>query len=256
MSSTNPKPKLLCVHGIWAGGWIWEPWAARFAEAGFEVHTPTLAEFTPRAKRSPSGKEYVAALAKRYHLGPNDWLMGHSGGSILSLALAEQLPRLGGLVLLCPAPPRWSRPALSRPMLRHAPKMLRALMKSSWVGAVNDTILDLGMNVLETERHQEVLDQHGEESRRYLLELGLQRFGFDREKLPRDILVVAAREDRTIPLASVLSTAQKLDAPMLEIGDAGHYLPIEKNGQECQDQVLRWMEDVKGSGYAPQPMQA
>jgi pimeloyl-ACP methyl ester carboxylesterase len=241
VTAQGPPSKILCIHGIWGGGWIWEPWADRFTTAGFDVHTPTLSDHVARSRRSPSGREYVAQLAQKFELGASDWIIGHSGGAIISLALAAQTKNLAGVILLCPAPPRGARPALSLGSLRLAPKIVRSLLGGAWVPPVRPAIHALGMNVLEDHRHDHVLGQHVEESRRYLLELGIQRFGFRRGSLPKDILVVAANDDRTIPLRSVQSTARKLRATLHEIPESGHYLPIESKGEACQHEVLRWM---------------
>ncbi len=105
-------PTIVMIHGMWAGGWVWEGWGPIFESRGYRCVIPTLRchdappDNPPEALGGTSLLDYAADLeAEIARLNDSLVLIGHSMGGMLAQMLAERrLPAV--LVLLSPMPPQ------------------------------------------------------------------------------------------------------------------------------------------------------
>jgi pimeloyl-ACP methyl ester carboxylesterase len=107
------KPPLLLVHGALTGSWMWSPFAAYFAERGWEAHamnmrghyTSDLADLSTTQMRDYADDIGVAIR----QLGRPPVVIAWGIGALAALLFAERHPVLG-LVLLAPSPPAAALP--------------------------------------------------------------------------------------------------------------------------------------------------
>jgi pimeloyl-ACP methyl ester carboxylesterase len=107
------KPPLLLVHGALTGSWMWSPFAAYFAERGWEAHamnmrghyTSDLADLSTAQMRDYADDIGVAIR----QLGRPPVVIAWGIGALAALLFAERHPVLG-LVLLAPSPPAAALP--------------------------------------------------------------------------------------------------------------------------------------------------
>ncbi|HLY35540.1 MAG TPA: alpha/beta fold hydrolase [Candidatus Limnocylindria bacterium] len=107
------KPPLLLVHGALTGSWMWSPFAAYFAERGWEAHamnlrghyTSDLADLSVTQMRDYAADIGVAVR----QLGRPPVVIAWGIGALAALLYAERHPVLG-LVLLAPSPPAGALP--------------------------------------------------------------------------------------------------------------------------------------------------
>lgn len=99
-------PTFVLVHGAWYGGWCWRKLTPLLAQAGCEVHTPTLTGLGERAhlgSRETSLQTHVQdvqAVLQMHDL-RNVILVGHSyAGMVISLLAERERARIRRLVYL------------------------------------------------------------------------------------------------------------------------------------------------------------
>jgi pimeloyl-ACP methyl ester carboxylesterase len=133
------RPKLLFVHGICVGGWVWaEHFLPFFAAAGFEAHAVSLrghgASEGREELRSATLADYTADLSAAIALlGGPVVLIGHSLGG----AVVQNYLRLGGTAiaaaLLASVPPHGlARAAVEMSVLR--PALFQQVFLMAWWG--------------------------------------------------------------------------------------------------------------------------
>jgi pimeloyl-ACP methyl ester carboxylesterase len=99
-------PTLLLVHGAWYGGWCWRKLVPLLAQAGCDVHTPTLTGLGDRAHlagRDTTLQTHVQDLqaVMQMHDLHNVVLVGHSyAGVVISLLAEREHARIQQLVYL------------------------------------------------------------------------------------------------------------------------------------------------------------
>lgn len=99
-------PTVVLVHGAWYGGWYWRKLVPLLAQAGCEVHTPTLTGLGDRAhlaNRETTLQTHVQDLQALMQM--NDLrdvvLVGHSyGGMVISQLAEREQARIRRLVYL------------------------------------------------------------------------------------------------------------------------------------------------------------
>jgi pimeloyl-ACP methyl ester carboxylesterase len=102
----STAPTFVLVHGAWYGGWCWRKLAPLLAQAGCEVHTPTLTGLGERAHlavRETTLQTHVQDLQAvlRMHELRDVVLVGHSyGGMVISLLAERERARIRRLVYL------------------------------------------------------------------------------------------------------------------------------------------------------------
>lgn len=99
-------PTVVLVHGAWYGGWCWRKLAPLLAQAGCDVHTPTLTGLGERAhlaRRETTLETHVQDVQALLQM--NDLrdvvLVGHSyAGMVISQVAGRERARIGRLVYL------------------------------------------------------------------------------------------------------------------------------------------------------------
>lgn len=82
--------EILFVHGAWEGPWVFSPWSAVFAEAGWAARSITLPGHGPgEVGARPRLRDYVEALSEAVWEPEKTILIGHSLGGWVILKYLE-----------------------------------------------------------------------------------------------------------------------------------------------------------------------
>jgi non-heme chloroperoxidase len=103
---------IVMIHGMWAGGWVWDDWAPILERRGYACLAPTL-RYHDVSPRTPPDALGFASLLDYAHdlereidsLAEPPVLLGHSMGGILAQMLAAR-GRARAVALLSPMPPQ------------------------------------------------------------------------------------------------------------------------------------------------------
>lgn len=97
---------LVLVHGMWSGGWIFQPIARRLRAAGHEVYVPTLTGIGERVHLGGPEVDLSTHLTDVVHLLEYEELrevvlVGYSYGGVVVTGVADRVPdRVAALVYL------------------------------------------------------------------------------------------------------------------------------------------------------------
>lgn len=96
------RPRLVLIHGAWAGAWVWEGLTAPLTELGWETSALDLPGdgFHEIAAEDTTVADFEACMADAITGGPGPVvLVGHSGGGSLVTLGAHRFPELvcGGI---------------------------------------------------------------------------------------------------------------------------------------------------------------
>lgn len=116
---------VLAAHGLGLGPWVFDPWCAPFAAAGFELRALSL---PGHGDSADAGFADIVATIERAldEAGPDTILLGHSfSGLAVQTILARRA--VAAAVLVCPMPPGQLRLTPPPGLLRHLPRALTTL---------------------------------------------------------------------------------------------------------------------------------
>src|ERR1700744_1999822 len=107
--SARKKPPVLMIHGAFAGPFVWEGFAAKFRDVGYEVHAPMLRHHDSGNSSETLGRTSLAdyaddlgALIETLPVPPI--VLGHAMGGLLAQILAART-KVHALILLAPSAP-------------------------------------------------------------------------------------------------------------------------------------------------------
>lgn len=253
---------ILCIHGMWGGGYMWDRWRAVFEKAGHTVETPTLPlhEVDPDAP-PPEGlgrqslldyADYLEGEIGKLREAPV--LVGHSMGGLLAQILtARGLAKAA--VFVCPAP--WAgwpamrelmSPSVMRTLLGHT--LLRAL----WGKPHRLTFAQARYSTLNLLSETEARKEYApwvHESGRALFEIGFwwadRRRAAKVEPIPIDVptLTLSGGRDRIVPKHVVDVTARALakrGGDYTVYPDHSHWIIREPGYETVAGDVVAWIE--------------
>jgi non-heme chloroperoxidase len=246
---------VVMIHGMWAGGWVWDDWVPVFEGAGYRCTVPTLRyhdappQGPPPALGRASLLDYARDLERQLDTLPEPpILMGHSMGGILAQMLGAR-GRARGLVLLSPMPPQGIN-VLSLASLR----MFRTSLLGwgFWKRPTRPAFADAAASMLASLPdgvRRTVYDRLVHESGRVGCEAGFwfldprRAKWVDASRITCPVLVVAGAEDRLHPPSMMRRVAQRY-APVstfMEIPGHGHWLVGEPDWKTIAQRIIGWL---------------
>jgi pimeloyl-ACP methyl ester carboxylesterase len=231
------RPPLLFVHGLGHAAWAFENWLDVAASAGFPAYSVSLRGHGGSAGtvRTARLAQYVDDVVKTAHELPGKAvLIGHSlGGLVVQKALARYAAHAGVLVAPIPAhPAAGSLLAVAR---QHPLDALR--MMAGVTLPLRPEYLFEELDAAEARRHTE---RCGPESPLAQFQLLLHR-----PAAPplggAPVLVLAAPQDRLVPISDVRRTARRYGAELREFPGMGHDLMLDRRWREPLDVMLDWL---------------
>jgi len=254
----NMSQTVFMIHGMTAGGWIWEHYQKFFENKGYTCITPTLRHHAgdPEAIPDPalgttSILDYVDDLAKEIRtLKTRPIIIGHSMGGLIAQILGSK-GLASALVLLSPAPPagisifHWS--LLKGPW----PSVVRF---GFWKTPIKQSYEELKYSLLNQTPEKEgktLYDRLGYESGRAVWEIGF--WWLDSKKATRvneanitcPVLLIGGSKDRIIHTSVVMKIAKKYEsvATYKEFPDHAHNILWEPGWEEVTEYIHGWIRE-------------
>jgi pimeloyl-ACP methyl ester carboxylesterase len=250
------KPPVLMVHGAFAGPFVWEGFAAKFAEAGYGVHSPALrhheGEGLPESLNQVSLADYADDLDRFIDGLPGPpVLVGHAMGGLIAQMLAAR-GKVRALILLAPSAP-WGIPPSTLFEIASAQAVL--LNVGFWNASLapKDHILARhGLDRLGRDERDALLARLVPESGRAIFEvmhwgLDMRRASeIDGGKVTAPMLVMVGSEDRISPPGTVERIAALYGAHALyeKIPGMSHWLMGEPGWEKVAGRALNWLDEI------------
>ena len=241
----NPRgAPVLCLHGLFAGGWAFERLLPLIAARGRPAAALSFRGHSPSAPVPDLGRvsleDYVddASVAARALDRPV--IVGHSLGGLVAQALAARgLAR--ALVLVAPAPPRGIM-VLSGPLLARMGRYLPALLLSRPFRPTDADLDALVLNRVPSADRPPMRARIVADSGRAARQAALGTMAVRPDAVRVPVLVVAGDDDRFIPASVARRIAARYAAPLQVAQGHGHFLVAEPRWEEVARRALDWID--------------
>ncbi|MEO5818121.1 MAG: alpha/beta hydrolase [Gemmatimonadaceae bacterium] len=237
-------PNVLCIHGLFAGSWVFERVLPLLAARGHEASAISLRGHPPLPPMPDIGAQTIsdfyrdASEAARTLDRPI--VIGHSMGGLLALLLAANgLARAA--VLMSPAPSR-GIPALSVAIVTRMARYLPALVFSRAYLPIDEHFDALTLNMMPPEQRAAQRARFTPDSGRASRDIALGVHAVSPEDVRVPMLVVGAEQDRFIPLGTSRRMAKKYDAQFHVAKGHGHFLLAEPGWHTEAAVILDWID--------------
>jgi non-heme chloroperoxidase len=250
------KPRgapVLCLHGLFAGSWVFERVLPLIAERGYPAAALSFRGHPPAAPLATIGWTSVAAYCHDAFEAARELerpiVIGHSlGGLVAQLLASRNLVRAA--VLVSSAPPRgitvFSRPLLLR-MARYLPALL---LSRAYVPTARD--LDaLVLNEVPEDERPALRDRFVPDSGRASRQIALGVYDVPVRSVRAPVLVVGADHDRFVPLSVARRLARRYEAPLQVARGHGHFLFAEPGWEAQVGAILDWIDALPAPVRGP-----
>lgn len=248
------RPPILMIHGMFGGGWYFEPWAQFFCEKGFVVYVVNdlhegedmrKVDFYTYLEKTTKVAEEICATRRSKIM-----LVGHSMGGLIAQKIAETKPDLiAGLVLVASAPPKGIK-TMSWGVAKAMAKHLIPLICNMPLKIDKKSVLQLILNWLgDEERKEQIFEKFVPESSKAAKQLAFSRIQVDAKKVVCKILVVAGLYDRLLSYKTQIRIANKYNrANMNTVATydfclTGHMPMLERSSEKTIDSIYHWIKD-------------
>jgi non-heme chloroperoxidase len=246
--SDNPsRANVLCIHGLFAGGWVFEGLLPLLAERGHNASAISLRGHPPLPPMRDIGTQTIAdfysdaTTAARTLDRPI--VIGHSMGGLVALMLAAN-GFARAAVLISPAPSR-GIPALSVAIVTRLARYLPALLLSRPYLPIAEHFDALVLNEVPPEHRAAQRARFTPDSGRASRDIALGVHAIPPEQVRVPMLVVGAEHDRFIPLDTSRRMAKKYGAQLFVAKGHGHFLLAEPGWQQEAAVILDWIDAVE-----------
>lgn len=251
------RPKLVFVHGICVGGWIWEKYfLPYYARHGYESYAPSL-----RGHGASDGggsiffwslSDYANDLERVVSSleGPVV-VIGHSmGGAVVQewLRTGKSVNKAVGAALLASVPP-WGLGYSNMRMAMLYPQVYMEISRMLVTGTshINEKIMRDALFSKTVSRiiHKEFWHRIGNESLVASAEVqGLRPFAPLSCFVKTPIFVGGAKDDRFIPGEEVRRTASYYGIKAVMVEKLSHSLMFDTNWENMAEPLLSWIDDL------------
>jgi pimeloyl-ACP methyl ester carboxylesterase len=242
-----PRPDILCLHGLFAAGWVFDellPLAAArghsAAALSFRGHAPSAPE--PRLG-TISVSDYVADASAAAKALDRPIVIGHSLGGLVALRLAAA-GLVRAAVLVAPAPPRWIS-VLSPPLLARMGRYAADLLLDRAFLPRREDLDALVLNRVPVEERDAVRARLVPDSGRAARDAALGVHAVAAREVSVPMLFVSGDEDRFIPLGVTTRVARRFGAPLHVARGHGHFLFAEPGRAPHLTAMLDWIGSVR-----------
>lgn len=250
---------ILMIHGMWAGGWVWENYRAFFEQKEYLCVAPTLKYHDMDPDGAPNLRlgttsllDYVAdleRLIKKLETPPI--LIGHSMGGLIAQILAGR-GLAEAVVLLTPASPYG--------ILALRPSVIRSFWSTLttwkfWEKPIRPTYAEASfamLSLMPHSRKRRIYSKMVYESGRAGSEIGF--WYFDPQKATNveaaaitcPMLIMAGAKDRLTPVSVIRKIAKKYKAiaTYKEFKDHAHWIMDEPGWQAVAQEASLWLDKV------------
>ena len=233
---------VLFIHGYFANASVFAEWVPFFAARGMPAYAVNLRGREDSRPDVDLGRtsitDYVSDAAAVARQLDKPIVIGHSMGGLIAQCLAER-GLAQGICLIAPVPPKGIRFMTFKMMLKQL-KYLPAIYGSGLVAPTLADLKEIVLNRVPESQHEEVIAMLGPDSGRAAKEMSIGGVPVDHRRVRAPTLVVAADDDRFIPLESSREVAALYHASMQTVLGHGHMMILEPGWQSIADTVARW----------------
>ncbi|MCK5384459.1 MAG: alpha/beta fold hydrolase [Alphaproteobacteria bacterium] len=255
--SLKSKPKLVFVHGICVGAWIWDEFfLSYFADHGYEAHALSL-----RGHGDSEGKgglltwsldDYADDLDRVVEsLGGQVIVIGHSlGGAVVQnwLRVKNSRNKTKGAALLASIPP-WGLAYSGTCMMLFYPQIFHEISRMLVMGTASTDKVVMRKALFSESASDAIFnrlwDQVCDESFVASSEVqGLRSFAPQPGMKRPAVFVGGAADDRFIPSAEVCRTAAYYGVEAVMVEDLAHLVMIDTNWEDMAKPLLSWIKEL------------
>ena len=245
------RPHLVFIPGAFHGAWCWDeyylPW---FAEQGWQCHGLSLRGHEKDAPKTGmanwSLQDYTADVCDFLDQLPGSAiLIGHSMGGVISQMCFAQSDRVAGLVPFASSPLRPALRVIVRMLMKKPVAMLKAQIKKDpdlLRGAMQSFFFSPDLDQATLDNY---IEQLTSESQTALDEVFSRSAPVPGENEQRPVLVIAGRDDWSIPLADHQWLASIYKAK-LEVCAGSHDIMLDPNWLDAATVIDKWLQKEFG----------
>ena len=245
------KPvKLLFIHGICTGAWVWKPhFLPFFAEFGYDSYALSL-----RGHGKSEGRKKVREFTLSDFADDIDWalkkidgpavIIGHSLGGGVVQSFVQRGGKAVGVVLLCSAPPHGLIRAsaemyAANPTLAHQMRLvLQHGLSAANLDIIEDGLFSEPPSAELRQRFAEGIGDIAEAASRQLM--GWVPFAPFPWGMPK-LLVVGGGKDQFMPATDVRLTAIYYGALSVIVPNGAHAIMLDKNWRDAAQPIADWL---------------
>ena len=244
---TSPRgAPVLCLHGLFAGSWVYERFLPLVAERGHPAAALSFRGHPPAPPIPAIGRTSIAAYchdaAEAARALDRPIVIGHSLGGLVALLLAAR-NLVRAAVLVSSAPPRGIN-VLSPALLLRMPRYLPALVLSRAFLPKPRDLDALVLNRVPAGEREQHRIRFVPDSGRAARQAALGTSDADLSVTRTPLLVVSGDEDRFVPLGVARRIAQRYDALLHVAPGHGHFLFGEPGWERHATAILDWIDQL------------
>lgn len=240
----QPRPNVLCLHGLFAAGWVFDDFLTRAATRGYAGAALSFRGHAPSAPVEHLGgvtmAEYVADGTAAAATLDRPIVVGHSLGGLVALMLAKA-GLVRAAVLVAPAPPRWIS-VLSPELVVRMGRYLPALLLSRPFLPRPEDLDALTLNAVPEPTRSTLRARLVPDSGRAARDAALGVHAIPAGSIEVPMLFVSGDHDRFIPLGVTTRVAKRFNAPLHVARGHAHFLFGEPEWEPHADVMLDWMD--------------
>jgi pimeloyl-ACP methyl ester carboxylesterase len=243
-ASPSAKPRVLLIHGMFGGAWMWENYQGQLARHGYESHAVNLRGHHGSRPVSDIGavslRDYVDDALEVARSLDNPIVIGHSMGGLIAQKVAEA-GVCRALVLIAAAPPRWI-PVVTWELLRREMKYMPALLGHKPFLPKRRDADALMFNRTPVGERDAQWVRLVPESGKAGLELSFGFVGVNAQRVTAPVLAVTGLDDRFVPPRVVRAMARKYGATLKEYESFAHHIITEPGWEGPCAEMIQWMD--------------
>lgn len=263
MPEDKMTKKILFIHGMWSGSWVWDKYTDFFTQKGYDCDAYTLAYHNVSPNDQPDkhlgtislldyAEELETYIRKNYDSNPI--LIGHSMGGLLAQILGARC-MANRLVLVAPGAPA-GVPSLTFSAFR---SIFWAFTKWGFWRKPHRppfrTVVYFLLNLVPPEEHKDVYNQLVYESGRALWEVGFPFLDqakaayVDESKIDCPVLIISGKDDRIASALVIKKIAYKYKriATYKNYENHTHWLISEPGWKIIADDIDNWLRLKPGN---------
>ena len=248
---------VLCLHGLFAGSWVYERVLPLIAARGHPAAALSFRGHPPSAPIPAIGRTSIAAYchdaAEAARALERPIVIGHSLGGLVAMMLASR-NLVRAAVLVSSAPPR-GIPVFSRGLVVRMARYLPALLLSRPFVPTPSHLDALVLNRVPERERAALRQRFVADSGRAARQAALGVYDIPVNGIRAPLLVVGAEHDRFVPLGVARRLARRYEAPLHVARGHGHFLFAEPGWEAEVGTILDWIDGlpapVRESGTAP-----
>jgi non-heme chloroperoxidase len=235
---------VLCLHGLFAGSWVYERVLPLVAQRGYPVAALSFRGHPPGAPIPTIGRTSITAYVHDAFEAARELerpiVIGHSLGGLVALLLAAR-NLVRAVVLVSSAPPRGIS-VFSRPLVSRMARYLPALLLSRPFVPTDADIDALVLNRVPDDERAAIRRRFVPDSGRAARQAALGVYDVPLRSLRAPMLVVGAEHDRFVPLNVARRLARRYGAPLHVARGHGHFLFSEPGWESQVGAILDWID--------------